>query len=112
MASARTRPSPPSMVTARPRAKAAMARKARWSSSDLKQGVTRLDVVNFISHGIRKDQAEPAKHGDGTAEGEGGDGKESPLEQFRSEAGRDPAGRGQFHQPWHPQGPGRARQAW
>ncbi|MGT2494172.1 hypothetical protein ACU4GD_35985 [Cupriavidus basilensis] len=22
------------------------------------QGVTRLDVVNFISHGIRKDQAE------------------------------------------------------
>ncbi|MGT2494173.1 hypothetical protein ACU4GD_35990 [Cupriavidus basilensis] len=24
----------------------------------------------------------PAKHGDGTAEGEGGDGKESPLEQF------------------------------
>ena len=46
------------------------------------QGVTRLDVVNFISHGIRKDQAEPAKHGDGTAEGEGGDGKESPLEQF------------------------------
>jgi ATP-dependent Clp protease ATP-binding subunit ClpA len=46
------------------------------------QGVTRLDVVNFISHGIRKDQAEPAKHGDGNAEGEGGDGKESPLEQY------------------------------
>src|SRR5262245_2626288 len=46
------------------------------------QGVTRLDVVNFISHGIRKDQAEPAKHGDGAAEGEGGDGKESPLEQY------------------------------
>jgi ATP-dependent Clp protease ATP-binding subunit ClpA len=46
------------------------------------QGVTRLDVVNFISHGIRKDQAEPAKHGDGNPEGEAGDGKESPLEQF------------------------------
>ena len=46
------------------------------------QGVTRLDVVNFISHGIRKDQAEPAKHGEGNAEGEGGDGKESPLEQY------------------------------
>jgi len=46
------------------------------------QGVTRLDVVNFISHGIRKDQAEPAKHGDANAEGEGGDGKESPLEQY------------------------------
>src|SRR5689334_5003896 len=46
------------------------------------QGVTRLDVVNFISHGIRKDQAEPAKQGEGNPEGEGGDGKESPLEQF------------------------------
>src|SRR5215470_12300112 len=40
------------------------------------QGVTRLDVVNFISHGIRKDQAEPAKHGDANPEGEAGDGKE------------------------------------
>ena len=44
--------------------------------------MTRLDVVNFISHGIRKDRAEPAKQGEGNAEGEGGDGKESPLEQY------------------------------
>ena len=53
------------------------------------QGVTRLDVVNFIAHGIKKsDPPEPAKGG----EGGGGDGekeeaaqpegKGSPLEQF------------------------------
>ena len=53
------------------------------------QGVTRLDVVNFIAHGIKKsDPPEPAKGG----EGSGGDGekeeaaqpegKGSPLEQF------------------------------
>ena len=56
------------------------------------QGVTRLDVVNFIAHGIKKsDPPEPAK-GSGGAEGgsggaeaekdEGGEGKGSPLEQF------------------------------
>ncbi|MEB0134999.1 ATP-dependent Clp protease ATP-binding subunit ClpA [Actimicrobium sp. CCC2.4] len=48
------------------------------------QGVTRLDVVNFISHGVRKDQqAEPQKapeSGEETpAEGQQ---KESPLDQF------------------------------
>ena len=52
------------------------------------QGVTRLDVVNFIAHGIKKtDPPEPTKATDNTsAEGEEtvekGDGKASPLEQF------------------------------
>ena len=50
------------------------------------QGVTRLDVVNFIAHGIKKsDPPEPAKSNDGNS-GEGerdeGDGKASPLDQF------------------------------
>jgi ATP-dependent Clp protease ATP-binding subunit ClpA len=51
------------------------------------QGVTRLDVVNFIAHGIKKtDPPEPAKAGDSA--GEGGDEREeksekaSPLEQY------------------------------
>jgi ATP-dependent Clp protease ATP-binding subunit ClpA len=51
------------------------------------QGVTRLDVVNFIAHGIKKtDPPEPAKAGDGA--GEGSDEREeksekaSPLEQY------------------------------
>jgi ATP-dependent Clp protease ATP-binding subunit ClpA len=53
------------------------------------QGVTRLDVVNFIAHGIRKsDPPEAAKPGDSAAENEeqGTEGKQnekaSPLEQF------------------------------
>jgi ATP-dependent Clp protease ATP-binding subunit ClpA len=48
------------------------------------QGITRLDVVNFISHGIRKDQAEPAKqeHPSDTEESAAANGKDSPLEQF------------------------------
>jgi len=52
------------------------------------QGVTRLDVVNFIAHGIKKsDPPEPAKGSEGGAgEGEEGGGekneKSSPLEQF------------------------------
>jgi len=53
------------------------------------QGVTRLDVVNFIAHGIRKgESAEGAKTGEGQAEGEtaeqGGEKNEkaSPLEQY------------------------------
>jgi ATP-dependent Clp protease ATP-binding subunit ClpA len=51
------------------------------------QGVTRLDVVNFIAHGIKKtDPPEPAKPSDGAAETqaekEEGDGKGSPLDQF------------------------------
>ncbi len=51
------------------------------------QGVTRLDVVNFIAHGIKKsDTPEPAKPGEGApgveAEKEEGDGKGSPLDQF------------------------------
>jgi ATP-dependent Clp protease ATP-binding subunit ClpA len=48
------------------------------------QGVTRLDVVNFISHGVRKDQAEQVKPAESTQESEeaGSSGKESPLEQY------------------------------
>ena len=50
------------------------------------QGVTRLDVVNFIAHGIKKsDPPEPQKSNEGNNEGEkeeGGDGKGSPLDQF------------------------------
>ncbi|WP_027994968.1 ATP-dependent Clp protease ATP-binding subunit ClpA [Simplicispira psychrophila] len=53
------------------------------------QGVTRLDVVNFIAHGIKKGEPpEPTKGAEGAAEGEEGAGgsekneKSSPLEQF------------------------------
>ena len=49
------------------------------------QGVTRLDVVNFIAHGIKKsDPPEPSKSSDGGAEGEKdeSEGKASPLDQF------------------------------
>ena len=52
------------------------------------QGVTRLDVVNFIAHGIKKsDPPESAKPGEGGAastegEKEEADGKGSPLDQF------------------------------
>ena len=52
------------------------------------QGVTRLDVVNYIAHGIKKGEPpEPAK-AESSAEGEEGSGgergneKASPLEQF------------------------------
>ena len=54
------------------------------------QGVTRLDVVNYIAHGIKKsDPPEPHKGSEGGGGGEGGekeepaaDGKGSPLDQF------------------------------
>jgi ATP-dependent Clp protease ATP-binding subunit ClpA len=53
------------------------------------QGVTRLDVVNFIAHGIRKsdppESAKPSSEGAagaGEGEKEEGDGKGSPLDQF------------------------------
>ena len=52
------------------------------------QGVTRLDVMNFIAHGIKKsDPPEPAKSGEGPSqEGsdkeEPADGKATPLDQF------------------------------
>ena len=51
------------------------------------QGVTRLDVVNFIAHGIKKTEApEPVKSGESQAEGEEGvsekNEKSSPLEQY------------------------------
>src|ERR1700685_1421602 len=51
------------------------------------QGVTRLDVVNYIAHGIKKsDPPEPPKSNESNgAEAEkddGGEGKGSPLDQF------------------------------
>src|SRR6266581_5847391 len=50
------------------------------------QGVTRLDVVNFIAHGIKKSEPpEPTKSNEGSAaetEKDEGDGKGSPLDQF------------------------------
>ena len=51
------------------------------------QGVTRLDVVNFIAHGIKKnDPPEPAKANEAAAEGEEASAekseKSSPLEQY------------------------------
>ncbi|MBB5391787.1 MULTISPECIES: ATP-dependent Clp protease ATP-binding subunit ClpA [unclassified Herbaspirillum] len=48
------------------------------------QGVTRLDVVNFISHGVRKDQqADPQKAPEGAEDVQvEGQQKESPLDQF------------------------------
>ncbi|MFM2118979.1 MAG: ATP-dependent Clp protease ATP-binding subunit ClpA [Pseudomonadota bacterium] len=50
------------------------------------QGVTRLDVVNFIAHGIRKsDPPEPAKpneSGPAESEKEEGESKGSPLDQY------------------------------
>jgi ATP-dependent Clp protease ATP-binding subunit ClpA len=48
------------------------------------QGVTRLDVVNFISHGVRKDQQiDTQKASEGVEEAQvEGQTKESPLDQF------------------------------
>ncbi len=50
------------------------------------QGVTRLDVVNFIAHGIKKsDPPEPAKPDGGAsadADKDDADGKGSPLDQY------------------------------
>jgi ATP-dependent Clp protease ATP-binding subunit ClpA len=48
------------------------------------QGVTRLDVVNFISHGVRKDQqVDSQKSPEGTEDTQvEGQQKESPLDQF------------------------------
>ncbi len=48
------------------------------------QGVTRLDVVNFISHGVRKDQqAEPQRSTESADESQAdGPQKESALDQF------------------------------
>jgi ATP-dependent Clp protease ATP-binding subunit ClpA len=50
------------------------------------QGVTRLDVVNFIAHGIKKsDPPEPSKASENQAEAEEGgekNEKQSPLEQY------------------------------
>jgi ATP-dependent Clp protease ATP-binding subunit ClpA len=48
------------------------------------QGITRLDVVNFISHGVRKDQqSEPQKASEGVEEGATEtQQKESALDQF------------------------------
>jgi len=60
------------------------------------QGVTRLDVVNYIAHGIKKSEPpEPAKSNDNAgSEGEKdeGEGKGSPLDQYTqdlNQAARD-----------------------
>jgi ATP-dependent Clp protease ATP-binding subunit ClpA len=61
------------------------------------QGVTRLDVVNFIAHGIKKsDPPEPTKSSEASSssdsEKEEGDSKGSPLEQYTqnlNQAARD-----------------------
>ncbi len=50
------------------------------------QGVTRLDVVNFIAHGIKKsdppESAKPSESASAEVEKDDGDGKGSPIEQF------------------------------
>jgi len=51
------------------------------------QGITRLDVVNYISHGITKQPPEKEKSGQSATEKEeggeeGGDAKNSPLENY------------------------------
>ena len=51
------------------------------------QGVTRLDVVNFIAHGIKKsDPPEPTKSNESSSSSDGekeeGDSKGSPLDQY------------------------------
>ncbi|MBC3937179.1 ATP-dependent Clp protease ATP-binding subunit ClpA [Undibacterium sp. CY7W] len=57
------------------------------------QGVTRLDVVNFISHGVRKDSpAEPQKSHEGGEEGQtDAQAKENPLDQFTQNLNRHAA---------------------
>jgi ATP-dependent Clp protease ATP-binding subunit ClpA len=54
------------------------------------QGVTRLDVVNFISHGVRKDQQADSQKAPEGAEDMQADGqqKESPLDQFTQNLNR------------------------
>ncbi|MGB6055285.1 MAG: ATP-dependent Clp protease ATP-binding subunit ClpA [Burkholderiaceae bacterium] len=54
------------------------------------QGVTRLDVVNFISHGVRKDQQVDAQKSAEGSEEVAADGqqKESPLDQFTQNLNR------------------------
>jgi ATP-dependent Clp protease ATP-binding subunit ClpA len=47
-----------------------------------KQGVTRLDVVNFISHGISKVPQQPKATPEGEVETEGEKGEAGPLEQY------------------------------
>jgi ATP-dependent Clp protease ATP-binding subunit ClpA len=60
------------------------------------QGVTRLDVVNYIAHGIKKSEPpEPAKSNDNAgseSEKDEGEGKGSPLDQYTqdlNQAARD-----------------------
>jgi ATP-dependent Clp protease ATP-binding subunit ClpA len=58
------------------------------------QGVTRLDVVNFIAHGIKKsDPPEPAKSNDPASEGEKEEGgKERRLAAGAVHPEPEPAG--------------------
>ncbi|HEX4895060.1 MAG TPA: ATP-dependent Clp protease ATP-binding subunit ClpA [Solimonas sp.] len=62
------------------------------------QGVTRLDIVNFISHGIAKNNAAPEKPAEQEEREEGGDKNapnQSPLEQFAANL-NERAARGQI----------------
>jgi ATP-dependent Clp protease ATP-binding subunit ClpA len=61
-----------------------LAKKIRMPYYLHQQGVTRLDVVNFISHGVRKDNLnEPQKSPEGGDEGQAdAQAKENPLDQF------------------------------
>ena len=58
------------------------------------QGITRLDVVNYISHGITKQPPEKEKAGADKAENPEGEqeseGKQSPLEQYTQNLTRPP----------------------
>ena len=53
------------------------------------QGVTRLDVVNFLSHGITKqsqeEQAAPQKEQQSGSEEQGGESRQSPLDQYATD---------------------------
>jgi ATP-dependent Clp protease ATP-binding subunit ClpA len=53
------------------------------------QGVTRLDVVNFLSHGITKQPQEESsavqKEQQGNTEEQGGEGRQSPLDQYATD---------------------------
>ncbi|KAF1713613.1 ATP-dependent Clp protease ATP-binding subunit ClpA [Pseudoxanthomonas sangjuensis] len=52
------------------------------------QDVTRLDVVNYLSHGIAKQgegaEPQPSSEGEGRGEGEGGEGKGDALAEYAS----------------------------
>ena len=52
------------------------------------QGVTRLDVVNFISHGVRKDPARATRKGAGQAAEQDAEGEGKQQGSRRSSSSR------------------------